>query len=124
MATRYESPNGLRPIYIREWLHELGVSQRELADWMETDKANVTRWISEPWRITLDVISATADALLRREPLMENAGILLQPPQVVRKNQALDEAIRGIVENPTLAPAGATKNPKSFRGKERRLPSR
>jgi Cro/C1-type helix-turn-helix DNA-binding protein len=82
MATKYEAKR-LRRHFIKEWLAELGVSQTELADLMETDKVNVTRWIKEPWRITLDVLSGVADALLPKAPEMRDAGNLLRDPKIV-----------------------------------------
>jgi transcriptional regulator with XRE-family HTH domain len=89
MATRYKAEI-LRRHYIREWLEFLGVSQAELARRMHTDKANVTRWLDEPWRVNLDVLSGVADALDRHD-----AGDLLRPPELVRDiEEALAAASR------------------------------
>lgn len=51
---------------------------------MDTDKANVTRWLDQPQRINMDVLSGVADALA-----IDDLGNLLRPPQLVK---ALDEA--------------------------------
>lgn len=62
MVKRYEATER-RHVYIKEWLEHLNVSQQELADQMGTDKGNVSRWISEQWRITVDVLSGFSVAL-------------------------------------------------------------
>ena len=74
MVTRYKAKR-LRRHFIREWLEVKNVKQAELARRMDTDKANVTRWIDEPWRINMDVLSAIADALG-----LSDAGDLLRSP--------------------------------------------
>jgi transcriptional regulator with XRE-family HTH domain len=78
MVTRYKA-DALRPHYIREHLKAANVSQAELARRMRTDKANVTRWIDEPQRVSLDVLSGVADALG-----LDDAGDLLRPPELAR----------------------------------------
>jgi transcriptional regulator with XRE-family HTH domain len=78
MVTRYKA-DVLRPHYIREHLKAANVSQAELARRMRTDKTNVTRWLDEPWRVTLDVLSGVADALG-----LQDAGDLLRAPELAR----------------------------------------
>jgi transcriptional regulator with XRE-family HTH domain len=74
MVTRYKAKR-LRRHFIREWLEAKNVKQVELARRMNTDKANVTRWIDEPRRINMDVLSGVADALG-----LTDAGDLLRSP--------------------------------------------
>lgn len=97
MVTRYKA-RALRRHYIREWLEDLHLSQTELARRMDTDKVNVTRWLAEPWRINMDVLSGVADALG-----LTDTGDLLRPPKLAR---AMNEA-RAAAENliSTLPPA-------------------
>lgn len=91
MVTRYKAER-LRRHYIREWLDELNVSQTELARRMGTDKANVTRWIDQPHRINLDVISGVADALV-----INDAGDLLRPPQTALALRDAQEAANRLI---------------------------
>ena len=62
MPSKYRAKS-LRRVYIREWLEHGRIRQAELARRMGTTKVNVTRWLAEPHRITLDVISGVEDAL-------------------------------------------------------------
>jgi transcriptional regulator with XRE-family HTH domain len=120
MATKYRAPNGLRPFYLGEWLIALGVTQDELATRMETNKENVTRWLNGSRPISLDVISAAADALLSEEPQMRDAGILFQRPAQLRAKQVMQEAAKIILENEVLTlPSAERRRPNS-----RRLPPR
>lgn len=78
MATRYQARR-LRRHYIRDWLEALDVSQAELARRMNTDKGNVTRWLDEPHRVSLHVLSGVADALN-----LDDAGDLLRSPEAAK----------------------------------------
>ena len=99
MGTRYEAKR-LRPVYISDLLNELGVKQAELARRMDTDKANVTRWLSEPQRINLDVISGIADALG-----LADAGDLFRHPTLVTRLREAGEAAHQLwktIESPDI----------------------
>lgn len=88
----------LRPHYIAEWLAARELSQVWLANQLDTDKANVTRWIKEPRRVNLDILSSVADALD-----LEDAGDLLRPPDRAKAIYALLEAVREVAEKHTEA---------------------
>jgi transcriptional regulator with XRE-family HTH domain len=91
MVTRYKAER-LRPHYIKQWLEHLGISQAKLANLMGTDKANITRWIGNPERVNLDVLSGIADALLPFAPELKDAGNLLRHPDAVISIEAAREA--------------------------------
>lgn len=98
MTARYRSPVAPRH-YIREWLETFGVSQQELADAMDTDKSNITRWIGEPWRVNLDVLTGISEALRGRFPEMAEPGNLLKPPATVRALERIRHAAEIITES-------------------------
>lgn len=103
MATKFKASQ-LRRVYVKEWLTELDVSQAELARLMETDKANVTRWLGEPWRITMDVLSAIADALVFKAPELKDVGNLLRPPGEARAVEAYRRAATDLVDSLPAVP--------------------
>lgn len=92
MAVRYLAQRRDK-VYLAEWLEYLDVRPTELARRMETDKANVSRWQSEPSRITLDVLSGIALALG-----LPNAGPLFQPPRQYQAQQDIMNSVRAIAE--------------------------
>lgn len=77
MVNKYRAPQ-LRRHYIREWLEHKELSQAELARRMDVAPANVNRWIHEPSRVDMEVISGVADALA-----MTDASLLLRHPASV-----------------------------------------
>lgn len=77
MVNKYRAPQ-LRRHYIAEWLEHKEVSQAELARRMDVAPANISRWINEPWRVNMEVLSGIADALAMRE-----AADLLRHPSAV-----------------------------------------
>lgn len=112
MATKFKATN-LRRVFVKEWLAELNISQAELARLMETDKANVTRWLGEPWRITMDVLSAIADALVPYAAEMRDAGNLLRPPADARSievaRRAAERFLGDLPPGPTPVQPGARR---------------
>jgi transcriptional regulator with XRE-family HTH domain len=102
MTTRYRAPVAVRH-FIKEWLLEFDLSQQELADLMETDKANVTRWIGEPRRVNLDVLTGISEALKGRFPEMAEPGNLLKSPDQVRALDRMRHAAE-IITAPTKQP--------------------
>lgn len=74
MGTRYQAKR-LRRHYIFEHMTAHRFNQRQLADEMDTSETNVSRWIAQPWRVDLNVLSGVADALG-----IKDAGDLLRPP--------------------------------------------
>lgn len=92
MAVRYAARR-LRAHYIAAWLSYFGLSQQELADRMGTDKANVSRWINDPKRVNLDVLSGVADALG-----LGDVGDLLRSPAQAMAARNLRETLRAVLE--------------------------
>lgn len=103
MVTRFMAKR-LRPVFIKEWLDHLGVSQTKLADLMGTDKSNITRWIKEPNRVNLDAISGICNALAPLAPELEDAGNLFRHPAEVRSVQAVRDAAHRLIESLPLPP--------------------
>lgn len=97
MVTKYKAPS-LGPHYIKEWLAHLRIKQVELAKLMNTDKANITRWIDEPRRVNLDVLSGVFLALRPRAPELADMGDLLRPPAVVRAMADARRAAHRLIE--------------------------
>ena len=93
MAQRYRA-NRRHKTYLSEWLAATGVSQAELARRMNppTDPVNVHRWITQPYRLNLDAISAIEAALLLQP------GDLFRPPADVARDHALRDAVATIRE--------------------------
>lgn len=91
MTTRYRAPIPPRH-FIREWIKALGLTNQELADAMDTDKSNVTRWISEPRRVNLDVLAGISEALKGRFPQLAEPGNLLKSPEKVMALERFEQA--------------------------------
>lgn len=108
MVTHYKA-KFLRRHYIKEWLAAKdNTSQTELARRMGTDKANVSRWIKDPQRINLDILSGVADALE-----MADAGDLLRPPHLVRAIHDAHTAAQHLAD--TTRPAQSELPPAAHR---------
>jgi Helix-turn-helix len=101
MVTRYKYSQ-LRPLFIKEWLDHLGVNQARLAELMKTSEKNISVWISDPTRISIDVISSIADALSHYSPEFKDAGNLFRHPKSVRSMEQAREAAHRLIE--TLPP--------------------
>lgn len=83
MVKKYRAKR-LRKLFIREWLQELGVTQAELARRMDTSQTNINRWLAQPHRITLDVLSGMEEALA-----LDAGHLFRHPATVARERDAL-----------------------------------
>jgi hypothetical protein len=105
MVTKYKAPR-LGPHYIKEWVEHARISQTELARLMNTNKENVTRWIREPQRVDLNVLSGVFLALRSHAPELSDMGDLLRPPEVVTAMAEARRAAQTLLEAlPTERPA-------------------
>jgi transcriptional regulator with XRE-family HTH domain len=51
------------PLYIVEWMKELGITDERLAELMETNRVTIWRWRTEQHRLNPDKIVAIARAM-------------------------------------------------------------
>jgi transcriptional regulator with XRE-family HTH domain len=79
-------------VYIREWLHDKKWTQQRLANEMGVDKGVISRWLTEPWRLNTDAISAIADAMG-----LAHAGMLFMHPNSVPNPKQIRE-LRQVAE--------------------------
>jgi len=107
MTTRYRSPVAPRH-YIREWLTELSLNQQDLADLMEIDKSNITRWIKHPRRVNIDVLQGIYEALKPQFPSLTGPSDFLKPPAMAMAERQIRAAAQTIVgqrqEEPKIPP--------------------
>jgi hypothetical protein len=96
---RYEAR---KPFYLQEWLNVRRKSQVWLANELGVGKDTISRWISQPWRVNWDALSAIADALKLDSPGM----LFIHPSKVGRppspeQVRELRQAAETILKNTT-----------------------
>jgi transcriptional regulator with XRE-family HTH domain len=98
-------PRRRRKVYLAEWRQAKGLSQKQLADRLESDVMTVSRWELGKTAISTDALAALAEALggdlmepedLYHHPDAPTPNQLLrdQPPDVVENAMKMLKAIR------------------------------
>jgi transcriptional regulator with XRE-family HTH domain len=98
-------PRRKRKVYLSEWRLAKGLSQKQLADRLESDVMTVSRWELGKTAISTDALAALAEALggdtmepedLYHHPDQPTPNQLLrgQPPEVVDSAMKMLRAIR------------------------------
>lgn len=85
-----------RPFRLREWLKATGLSQQKLANALGVDKGTISKWISEPWRVNIDAISAIADVMKLSDPgdLFRLPSSVLLPEQKRQLRNAAETVLK------------------------------
>ncbi|MCK1367658.1 helix-turn-helix transcriptional regulator [Bradyrhizobium sp. 62] len=98
-------PRRRRKVYLAEWRQAKGLSQKQLADRLESDVMTVSRWELGKTAISTDALAALAEALggdmMEPEDLYHHPGeptpnqlLRDQPPEVVENAMRMLRAIR------------------------------
>jgi transcriptional regulator with XRE-family HTH domain len=98
-------PRRKRKVYLAEWRLHRGLSQKQLADRLESDVMTVSRWELGKTAISTDALAALAEALggdlmepedLYHHPDQPTPNQLLrgQPPEVIDNAMKMLRAIR------------------------------
>lgn len=93
-------PN-MRRHYIREHLDARGKNQEWLSGQLNRKPGTISRWINDPGRVDMHVLSAVADVLG-----MKRAGDLLEPPRGQSARAVLEEALEALPPEPPVNSRG------------------